>query len=50
MESTSNPAHVSERHFTVGELAEMWHVSADYVRALFLREPGVLIADPRAAV
>ena len=31
-----------ERHFTVSELAEMWHLSDDKVRELFKNEPGVL--------
>ena len=31
-----------ERHFTVQEVAEMWHVSDDTVRKLFRGEPGVL--------
>jgi hypothetical protein len=32
-----------ERHFSVEELAEVWGVSDDFVRRLFLREPGVVI-------
>lgn len=31
-----------ERHFTVGEVAEMWHLLDDTVRKLFRGEPGVL--------
>ncbi len=31
-----------ERHFTVREIAETWHVSDDTVRRLFRDEPGVL--------
>jgi hypothetical protein len=47
MEATSNPAQVFERHFSPRELAELWHLSADHIRALFLREPGVLITGSR---
>jgi hypothetical protein len=32
-----------ERHYSVPELAEKWQVSTDFVRRLFLREPGVVI-------
>lgn len=32
-----------ERHFSVEELAELWGVSDDFVRRLFLHEPGVVI-------
>lgn len=31
-----------EPHFTVREIAEMWHVSDDTVRKVFRDEPGVL--------
>jgi hypothetical protein len=39
------PAHETafERHFSVEELAECWHMSADFVRRLFLGEPGVVV-------
>lgn len=30
------------RHYTVAEIAEMWHLSDDAVRKLFESEPGVL--------
>ena len=29
-------------HYSVSELAEQWNMSADFVRRLFVREPGVL--------
>jgi hypothetical protein len=29
-------------HYTVAELAEQWNMSTDFVRRLFVREPGVL--------
>jgi hypothetical protein len=36
-----------ERHYSVDEVAEMWHLSPDKVRDLFEQEPGVLvIGDP----
>lgn len=33
----------AERHYAVAEIAEMWNLSADKVRDLFEREPGVLV-------
>lgn len=40
-------SHLSEavldRHLTVEELAEQWKVSEDFVRRLFLHEPGVIV-------
>ena len=32
-----------ERHYTVDELAELWGMSDDFVRRLFLNEPGVVV-------
>ena len=32
-----------ERHYSVEELAELWKLSDDFIRRLFLREPGVVI-------
>jgi transcriptional regulator GlxA family with amidase domain len=32
-----------ERHYSVEELAEMWQMSDDFVRRLFLREGGVVV-------
>ena len=32
-----------ERHFSVEELSELWGMSDDFVRRLFLREPGVVV-------
>lgn len=32
-----------ERHFSVEELAELWGMSEDFVRRLFLHEPGVVV-------
>ena len=31
------------RHYTPAELGELWGLSADSIRRLFLREPGVLV-------
>jgi hypothetical protein len=37
----------AERHYAVTEIAEMWNLSPDKVRHIFLHEPGVLvIGDP----
>ena len=32
-----------ERHYSVGELAELWGMSDDFVRRLFINEPGVVV-------
>jgi transcriptional regulator GlxA family with amidase domain len=32
-----------ERHFSVDELSALWGMSDDFVRRLFLHEPGVVI-------
>ena len=32
-----------ERHYSVDELASLWGVSEDFVRRLFLHEPGVVV-------
>jgi hypothetical protein len=41
------PAHFEERHYTVADIAATWSLSADAVRKLFEREPGVIvIGDP----
>lgn len=38
-----------ERHYSVQELADAWHVSTDMIRRLFIDEPGVLnFAKPKA--
>jgi hypothetical protein len=37
----------TERHFTPGELAELWHLAPSKVRELFKDEPGVIrIGEP----
>jgi hypothetical protein len=37
----------AERHYTVIEVAEMWHLSPDKVREIFEHEPGVLVLGDR---
>ena len=37
------PRPAFERHYSGEELAKMWRVSDEFVRRLFLREPGVVI-------
>jgi hypothetical protein len=37
------PARFQERHYAVGEVAELWNLCPDVVRKLFEREPGVLV-------
>jgi hypothetical protein len=38
-----DPTAFSERHYSVKEIAEMWSLSPDTVRALFEHESGVLV-------
>jgi hypothetical protein len=33
----------TERHYSVGEISEIWGLSVQVVRELFLSEPGVLV-------
>lgn len=33
----------AERHYSVSEVAALWHLSQDAVRKLFQNEPGVLV-------
>ena len=38
------PAEIAfERHFSVDELCALWGMSDDFVRRLFLHEPGVVV-------
>jgi hypothetical protein len=37
-----------ERHYSVAEIAKMWNLSQDKVRAIFRDEPGVLRSQLRA--
>ena len=39
----------AERHYTVAEVATMWQLSADLVRRLFIKEPGVLVIGDEAS-
>jgi hypothetical protein len=32
-----------ERHFSVDQLSALWNMSDDFVRRLFLHEPGVVV-------
>jgi transcriptional regulator GlxA family with amidase domain len=41
----STAALALERHYSPDELASIWNLSADTVRRLFEREPGVLIIE-----
>ena len=36
-------ATISERHFTVKDIARVWNLSPVAVRRLFVNEPGVLV-------
>jgi hypothetical protein len=39
----------AERHYAVGEIADLWHLSSDAVRKLFQDEPGVLVLGGQEA-
>ena len=41
MESNERHEAFEERHFTVRELASMWHLSKEFVRQVVQHEPGV---------
>jgi len=36
---------VNERHYSPDELGQLWGLSADTIRRLFDREPGVLVIE-----
>jgi len=40
--SVIDPVTFAERHYSVKELASMWHLSPAAIRRLFRNEPGVL--------
>jgi hypothetical protein len=42
MPASAGASVSAERHYTVGEIAEMLNLSEDAVRRLFCNEPGVL--------
>ena len=46
---TNSPAGFAtaalERHFSPDQIGEMWGLSADSIRRIFEREPGVLVLD-----
>jgi hypothetical protein len=39
----STPETTFERHYSVEEITELWGMSDDFVRRLFLNEPGVVV-------
>src|SRR5687768_12037486 len=41
LESIDAPQPFEERHYTVTELANMWRLSAEFVRQIVQHEPGV---------
>lgn len=41
--ATATQETTFERHFSVEELAQIWNMSEDFVRRLFLHEPGVVV-------
>jgi hypothetical protein len=43
--SMSGTTASAERHLTPKQLAELWSLSADEIRRLFSREPGVLVIE-----
>lgn len=42
-EAGTRPESAFERHYSVEDLAALWNVSDDFVRRLFLGEPGVVV-------
>jgi hypothetical protein len=42
---TSFSQGLTERHYSTDELSALWNLSADTVRRLFEREPGVLVIE-----
>jgi hypothetical protein len=40
--ASNTPSFVA-KHYTVAEIASLWNLSADAVRQIFEKEPGVLI-------
>jgi hypothetical protein len=38
-------SRMCERHYSPAELGELWNLSADTVRRMFEREPGVLVFE-----
>jgi hypothetical protein len=45
----SRPSSFTERHYAIAEIAELWNLSPDAVRKLFLEEPGVLVLGGQGA-
>jgi len=42
-----NSEQALERHYTVAEIAELWHVDESTIRRIFQDEPGVLRVGTR---
>jgi hypothetical protein len=42
-EAHETPTPCMEPHHTVAQVAQRWNVSADTIRSIFEREPGVLV-------
>ncbi|MDR3676508.1 MAG: hypothetical protein P4N24_13530 [Acidobacteriota bacterium] len=36
-------ADFAQKHFSVAEIATLWELSADFVRKIFINEPGVIV-------
>jgi hypothetical protein len=45
----ANGPTFTSHHFSPGELGELWGLSADSIRRLFLHEPGVLVISEGTA-
>lgn len=43
---TPAPPEFAARHYSVQEVAEMWGMGVDYIRALFAREPDIAVFEP----
>jgi len=43
--SVAHPVSALERHYAPDDLAAIWNLSADTVRRIFDREPGVLVIE-----
>ncbi len=39
------PSRMCERHYSPADLGELWNLSADTVRRMFEKEPGVLVFE-----
>lgn len=39
----------AQTHYTVAEIATMWHLSHDLVRTIFQEEPGVIVINEKVS-